>query len=48
MKKKYFKPEMDVHEMQLQCSLLAGSSDPNQVKEYDYSEDDAYYDDQLG
>lgn len=48
MKKKYFKPEMDVHEMQLQCSLLAGSLDPNQVKEYDYSEDDAYYDGQLG
>lgn len=47
MKKKYFKPEMDVHEMQLQCSLLAGSSDPNQVKEY-YPEDDAYYDNQLG
>lgn len=46
MKKKYFKPEMDVHEMQLQCSLLAGSSDPKQ--EYNYPEDGEYYDDQLG
>lgn len=47
MKKKYFKPEIEVHEMQLQCSLLAASY-PNEDKEYDYPEDDTYYDGALG
>lgn len=46
MKKKYFKPEIEVHEMQLQCSLLAASS-LNEDKEYDYPEDE-YYDGSLG
>ena len=46
MKKKYFKPEIEVHEMQLQCSLLAASY-PNEDKEYDYPEDE-YYDGPLG
>ena len=46
MKKKYFKPEIEVHEMQLQCSLLAVSN-PNEDKEYDYQEDE-YYDGSLG
>lgn len=31
MKKKYLKPVVEVHEMQLQGALLAGSSDPNKV-----------------
>lgn len=44
MKKKYFKPEIEVHEMQLQCSLLAASYED---KEY-YPEDDNYYDGSLG
>lgn len=45
MKKKYFKPEIEVHEMQLQCSLLAASGED---REY-YSEDDYdYYDGALG
>lgn len=47
MKKKYFKPEIEVHEMQLQCSLLAASYYPNEDKEYDYPEDE-YYDGSLG
>lgn len=46
MKKKYFKPEIEVHEMQLQCSLLAASY-LNEDKEYDYPEDE-YYDGSLG
>ena len=46
MKKKYFKPEIEVHEMQLQCSLLAASN-PNEEKEY-YPEDENYYDGSLG
>ena len=44
MKKKYFKPEIEVHEMQLQCSLLAAS---NEEMEY-YPEDENYYDGSLG
>lgn len=47
MKKKYFKPEIEVHEMQLQCSLLAASYS-NEDKEYDYPEGDDYYDGSLG
>lgn len=42
MKKKYFKPEMDVHELYLKCTLLAGS-DPvgqDEQKEYDPWSDD--------
>lgn len=46
MKKKYFKPEIEVHEMQLQCSLLAASGEPNEDQEY-YPEDN-YYDGALG
>lgn len=46
MKKKYFKPEIEVHEMQLQCSLLAASN-PNVEREY-YPEDENYYDGSLG
>lgn len=46
MKKKYFKPEIEVHEMQLQCSLLAVSN-PNADQEY-FPEDDTYYDGALG
>ena len=46
MKKKYFKPEIEVHEMQLQCALLAVSN-PNEDQEY-YPEDDTYYDGSLG
>lgn len=37
MKKKYLKPVVEVHEMQLQGALLAGSSDP--TKEYHLEED---------
>lgn len=37
MKKKYFKPVVEVHEMQLQGALLAGSSDP--TKEFHLEED---------
>ena len=44
MKKKYFKPEIEVHEMQLQCSLLAASSKPEDG--YDLPEDE--YNGQLG
>lgn len=47
MKKKYFKPEIEVHEMQLQCPLLAASTRPNEDQEY-YPEDDSYYDGALG
>lgn len=46
MKKKYFKPEIEVHEMQLQCSLLA-TSNPNEDMEYDYPKDE-YYNGSLG
>lgn len=46
MKKKYFKPEIEVHEMQLQCSLLAVSN-PNENQE-DYYFEDEYYDGPLG
>ena len=46
MKKKYFKPEIEVHEMQLQCSLLAASN-PNENQE-DYYFEDEYYDGSLG
>lgn len=50
MKKKYFKPEIEVHEMQLQCSLLAASSDPNENQKDYYFEDfeDEDYDGPLG
>lgn len=44
MKKKYLKPVVEVHEMQLQGALLAGSN-PNENKEYSA---DVYYDDELG
>ena len=44
MKKKYYKPEIEVHEMQLQGALLAGSSDPNKV----YSPEDDNFDGELG
>lgn len=47
MKKKYFKSEIEVHEMQLQGSLLAASTNPNEEREY-YPEDDNYYDGSLG
>lgn len=46
MKKKYFKPEIEVHEMQLQCSLLAASYS-NEDQEY-FPEDDTCYDGALG
>lgn len=46
MKKKYFKPEIEVHEMQLQCALLVASN-PNEDQEY-FPEDDTYYDGALG
>lgn len=48
MKKKYFKPEIEVHEMQLQCPLLAASTSPNENKEYDFPEDEYDYDGSLG
>ena len=47
MKKKYFKPEIEVHEMQLQCSLLAASGEPNEDQEY-YPEYDYDFDGPLG
>lgn len=47
MKKKYFKPEIEVHEMQLQCSLLAASTRPDEDLEY-YPEDENYFDGPLG
>lgn len=37
MKKKYLKPVVEVHEMQLQGALLAGSSDS--TKEFQLEED---------
>lgn len=48
MKKKYFKPEMDVHELNLKCALLAGSNpgENDEQKEYDPWSDD--YDGPLG
>lgn len=46
MKKKYTKPVVEVYEMQLLGALLAGSSDPNENKEY--SPEDGYYDGELG
>lgn len=47
MKKKYLKPVVEVYEMQLQCSLLAASTNPNEEMEY-YPEGDDYYDGSLG
>lgn len=48
MKKKYFKPEIEVHEMQLQCPLLAASTQPGEERVFDYYEDDEYYNGPLG
>lgn len=44
MKKKYLKPEMDVHELDLKCALLAGSNpgEQDEKKEYDPDADDYY------
>lgn len=44
MKKKYLKPVVEVHEMQLQGALLAGSSDS--TKEYHLEEE--IFDGELG
>lgn len=49
MKKKYFKPEMDVHELNLKCALLAGSNPGEQEDEEEYYPNDDYdYNGPLG
>lgn len=48
MKKKYLKPEMDVHEFeQMYPVLLAGSGGDSKEQDFDM-DDEYYYDGKLG